>query len=108
MEVKTEMQLPPREVCSKLNEYERKEQQLAKQRNHMAVLRNDHTCKSLNCFNECFAKSFLIFNSHFRCTWTTGPKACATPTNINTVVSDQRLFRYVHVRAEWAHTRHTL
>ena len=46
------MQLPPREVHSEL---EREEQRLAKQKKHVAILRNDHTSRSSNSFNECFA-----------------------------------------------------
>ena len=45
-EAKTE--LPPHEVHGKLDEYEREEQWLAKQRKHMAVLRNDHSHRSSN------------------------------------------------------------
>ena len=42
-QAKTEMQLPSREVCSKVDEYEREEQRLAKERKHMTIRRNDHT-----------------------------------------------------------------
>ena len=101
-------QLPSHEVCGKLDEYEREEQWVAKQRKRMAVLRNNHTHRSLNPFNERFAIPFLILASHFRCTWTTGLKACGTPTNTNMHVSVQRLLRYVHARAELVRARHTL
>lgn len=89
-------------------EYERYEQRLAKQRYRIAVLRNDHTHKSTKSSNEHFAISFSILGLHFCCTWMTGPKACAMPTNTNTLVSVQWLLRYVHACAEWAHKGHTL
>ena len=56
-EAKTQLRL--HEVCSELDEHKREEQQLAKQRKHMAILRNDHTCRSSNSFNEHFAIPFL-------------------------------------------------
>ena len=49
---KPKMQPQPGEVHGKVNKYERKEQRLAKQRKCMAILRNDHTHRSLNSFNE--------------------------------------------------------
>ena len=48
-------QLPSCEVCGDVDEYNKKEQQLAKQRKHMTVLRNDHTHRASNSFNEHFA-----------------------------------------------------
>ena len=56
MKVKTDAvktQLPSCEVCGEVDEYNKKEQQLAKQRKHVTVLRNDH--KTSNSFNEHFA-----------------------------------------------------
>ena len=53
--IEAKTQLPPQEVCGELNEYKREEQRLAKQRKCMAVLRNNHTCRSSNSFNERFA-----------------------------------------------------
>ena len=92
------MQLPLREVCGKLDEYEREEQWLAKQRKCTAVLRNDHTHRSSNSFNEHFSIPFLILVSHFRCTWTTSPKACGMATNTNMHVLAQRYWdTYMHV-----------
>ena len=46
-EAKAEMQLPSREVRSKVDEYEREEQWLAKERKHMTIQRNDHTFRIL-------------------------------------------------------------
>ena len=69
IEAKTETQLPPHEIRSILDEYEGEKQRLVKQRKHMAVFRNDHTRRSPNSFNECFAIAFSILGSHFRCTW---------------------------------------
>ena len=43
MEAKTETQLPPHEVHSKLDDYEREQPRLMNQKKHMAILRNDHT-----------------------------------------------------------------
>ena len=57
------------------------------------------------------ASGFIVrkfLGSHFHCTWTTGPKACVTPTNGITHMLVQRLLRYLHACAEWAHTRHTM
>ena len=47
MEAKTET-VP----CEVRGELKREEQWLAKRRKHMAVLRNDHTSRSSNSFNE--------------------------------------------------------
>ena len=59
----------PCEVRGELNEYKRERSRgLRKQRKYMAVLRNDHTSRSLNSFNERFAIPFLILCSHFPCT----------------------------------------
>ena len=63
-----------REVRGKLDEDEREEERLAKQRKRMAVLRNDHTRRSSNSFNERYAMPFSILQfqgSHFRSAWTT-------------------------------------
>ena len=46
-------QQPSCEVCSYVDEYNKKEQQLAKQRKHVTVMRNDR--RSSNPFNERFA-----------------------------------------------------
>ena len=81
-------QLPSREVRGKLNEYEREEQQLAKPRKHMAVLRNDHTCRSSNkqiqqqhntqeTLSHTLLDSWLTLSLHMD----NHPKACATPNN---------------------------
>ena len=92
------MQLPTREVCGKLDEYEREEQWLAKQRKCMAILRNDHTHRSSNSFNEHFSIPFLILVSRFRCTWTTGPNTCGMPTNTNMHLLVQSYWdTYIHV-----------
>ena len=99
------MQLPYCEVHSKVDEYESEEQELEKQTKCMAVLRNDHTRRSLNLFNECFAIflncsiSWLILSLH---NWPT------MPTNTNMYMLVQRLLRYIHVHAEWAQARHTV
>ena len=53
------MNLPHRKVCSELDEYEREEQQLVKQRKRMTVLKNDHTHRSSSSFNEHFAISSI-------------------------------------------------
>ena len=81
------MQLPHCEAYGKVDEYEREEQELARQRKCMAVLRNDHTrtCRSLNSLTNALP-SFLILHylgSHIRCTTMTGPEACPTPINTN-------------------------
>ena len=93
MKVKTvKTQLPPHEVHDEVHEFDKEQQWLAKQRKCMIVLRNDHTHRSLNSFNEHFAVFFDLqfFGSHVCCTWTTSPKACAMPTNGNTHMSVQR------------------
>ena len=59
-------QLPSHEVPSQLDEYEREELWLTKQRKYMAILRNDHTHRSSNSFNECLAIPFSILALHFR------------------------------------------
>ena len=62
------MQPLAHEVCGKIDEYERDEQQLSKQKEkRMAILRNDHilafsevfkaSVTSWNFFNVCFAMS---------------------------------------------------
>ena len=56
-------QLSSREALSELDEYEREEQQLAKQRKRITVLRNDHTRRSSNSFNEPFADSSISLKS---------------------------------------------
>ena len=99
-------QLPSCEVCSDVDEYNKKEQQLAKQRStwpywEMTV---DPQTLLMNTL-----PSFSILSSHFHCTWTTDPKACATPTNGNTHVTARSYWdTYVHSHAEWVRARHTL
>ena len=82
---------PPCEVRGELNEYEKEEQWLAKRRKHMAILRNDHTSRSSNSFNECFAipSPFLAHTlvAHGR----PAKKARTTPTDTNTRVSVQEI-----------------
>ena len=60
------MQLPPHEVHDEVHEFDKEQQWLAKQRKCMIVLRNDHTHRSLNSFNEHFAVFFDLqfFGSH--------------------------------------------
>ena len=103
MEAKTgtqQRQLASREVHGELNEYKREEQWLA--RKCIAILRNDHTSRSLNSFNQrFFAISFSILCSHFRCTWSTGQKhvPCLL-TLIHTCQFKARLLRYVYMRRQ--------
>ena len=80
-------QLPSREVRGELNEYKRERSRgLRKQRKCMAILRNDHTSRSLNSFNQrFFAIPFSILSLHM----VGRPKACAMPTNTNIQVSVQ-------------------
>ena len=82
-------QLPSREVRGELNEYKRERSRgLRKQRKCMAVLRNDHTSRSLNSFNELFAIPFSILSLHMD----DRLKVCAMPTNTNIHVSVQSKF----------------
>ena len=53
------MQPLPRKVCSEINEYKREEQRLAKQRKRMAILRNDHTCRSARLQAGCLKPRLL-------------------------------------------------
>ena len=76
----------PREVRGELNEYKRERSSgLRKQRKYIAVLRNDHTSRSLNSFIEHFAIPFSILSLHMD----DRSKVCAMPTNTNTHVSVQ-------------------
>ena len=75
------MQLPPCEICSELDEYEREEQRLTKQSVHMAVLRTNHR-SSVSFALPYYLSRFLghTFVAH-------GQPACATPTNTSMHVS---------------------
>ena len=79
------IQLPPREVCCELDEYERGAVASEAKKAH-GVLRNYHTHKSSNSFNEQFAIPFsvLICTCQFKSYW------------------------YVHAHAKWTCVRHTL
>ena len=91
------MQLPPCEICSELDEYEREEQWLTKQSVHMAVLRNNHTNRSSVFFALPYYLSRFLGHTFVA----RGQLACATPTNTNMHVS-------VKGYVEWAYAKHTL
>ena len=99
------MQPQHREVRVKNDEYERKQQRLAKQIKHM-VLRNDHIftfcavrkhAHILELFqrNAYALPSFSHFTHFVALARPTVPKACATPTNPHVLVQ-RRYTRGIH------------
>ena len=75
------MQLPPCEICSELDEYEREEQRLTKQSVHMAVLRTNHRS------SVSFALPYYLSRFLGHTFVAPGQPACATPTNTSMHVS---------------------